>query len=113
MKQPITNKPVNKIERYQRYAELLFAMGDVSFPAEQRLLAIDALEKEISLIQNVEVRSDIVAAEKHLDFLKTALKGGDHKLFRETIEKANLHLFRVQMRLIELSNKPPKKEDWE
>lgn len=113
MKQPITNKPINKIERYQTYMDLLFKIGDASIPAIERIKIIEALEKEIATIQTVEVRTDIVAAEKHLDFLRTVLKGNDHKLLRETLEKINLHLFRVQIRLIEIANKPPKKEDWE
>lgn len=113
MKQPITNKPVNKTERYQKYTELLFRIGDTSISAEERLQAVGALEQEVATVQNIDVRSDIVATEKHLEFLKTALKGHDHKLFRETLEKTNLHLFRVQLRLIEIANKPPKKEDWE
>ena len=98
----ILNNPKSKTEQYHKFVDTLFRIADDITPQPERLALIAKLMQELDTLRAVEIRSDIVAAVKHLDYARTTLRDqSSHKAFREAIEKTNLHLFKIQVKLLD------------
>ncbi|MFH1916704.1 MAG: hypothetical protein ABIJ21_05545 [Nanoarchaeota archaeon] len=102
----ILNNPKSKTEQYHTFVDSIFRISDDAILIPERLTLLAKLMQDLDAVKTVEVRSDVVAATKHLDYARTTLRDQtSHKAFREALEKTNLHLFRIQVKLLDLANK--------